>query len=546
MRMRLLPGVAGLCLLLVALPVRADEPKPIAPAVVLRVRPIESLVADARYLAELADKTDEFKQYEGLYKSMLKEKSLEGVDITRPLGAYGEIGPNGIDSRFVLLIPIADETTFLDFIKSKELKFEKDDDGSYKVDVPSIPQTVYFRFANKYVYVTLDNKDNIAPAILLEPSKVLPAKFAGAVSLTLDIDKIPDELKKVAIGQTANQLAEVKDKLKENKKPGETDKQDKLQEATLDELVNVVKSVLNDGGLVTLSFDVDRTKGELSASLSLAGKQGTDLAKTFADLGAAKSIGAGLIGKDSAANMLFHLTVPERLRKAMEPVLDETFKKSLDEEQDKDKRAAAEKLYKALEPTLKSGELDFGANLRGPSDKGLYAVVMAVKVKDGAAIDKTIVDLIPTLPEKDRKNISLNVAKVGSTSIHKVEGGELDQQAKDIFGSGPAYFAIRDDAVMVSLGDGALEALKDALAGKPAASKAIQFEMSMNRVLKLVPKEQQKVVDEAAKKAFAKDKDADKMTIVLEAGDALKLRFNMKAALVTFFAYMAEHQGKVD
>ncbi len=546
MRMRLLPGLAGLCLLLTVVPVRADDPKPIVPGVLVRIKPIEALVDDARYLAELADKGDEFKMYEGVYKSMLKEKSLEGIDITRPLGAYGEIGPNGIDSRFVILVPIADEKTFLEFIKSK-LTPEKNEDGSYKVDVPGSPVgAAYFRFANKYAYITMGDKANIAPASLPEPSKVLPAKVVSVESVTVDIYKIPDELKKVMIGQMANGLAEQKDELKKNQDPNMTPAQLKLQEATLDEVADVFKMVINDGGELTLSTDIDRQKGDLSMSLGLAGKDGTKLAKTFADLGSAKSVGAGLLGKDSAANALFHLSLPERIRKAMEPVFDESIKKTLDEEKDKDKHAAAEKLYKVLSPTLKSGEFDIGVNLRGPSSKGQYAMVMALKVKDGAAINKTLTDLVPTLPEKDRANISLNVDKVGAVSIHKVQGGELDQKAKDAFGDGPAYFAIRDDAVMVSLGDGALEALKDALAGKPGPSKAIQFEASVTRLIKLAPKEQQKIAEEGIKKAFAKDKDADKIILVLEAGDSLKLRFHMKAALVTFFGYVAEHQGKID
>jgi hypothetical protein len=275
----------------------------------------------------------------------------------------------------------------------------------------------------------MGDKANIAPGILLDPSKVLPAKLPGSLSVSLDIDKIPDELKKTAIGQTANALAELKEKPVQ---PGETEAQHKLQVATLDEITDWVKMVLNDGGEVTLTFDVDQSKGDLSLSLSLAGKEGTKLAKVFTDLGSAKSVGAGLIGKDSAANVLFHMALPERIRKAMEPVIDEGLKKAVDEEQDKDKRAVTEKMYKALAPTLKTGEFDMGFNLRGPSSKGLYAMVTAVKVKDGA--------------------------------------------------------------------------------------------------------------EQAAKKAFAKDKDADKMTLVLEAGDALKLRFKMKAALVTFFGYLAEHQ----
>jgi len=546
MRMRLLPGLAGLCLLLAVVPVRADDPKPIVPGVLVRIKPIEALVDDARYLAELADKADEFKMYEGVYKSMLKDKSLEGIDITRPIGAYGEIGPNGIDSRFVILVPIADEKTFLEFIKSKNLTPEKNEDGSYKVDVPNSPLgSAYFRFVNKYAYITMGDKDNIAPASLPEPSKVL-GKVVSVVSVTVDIDKIPDELKKVMIGQMANGLAEQKDELKKNQDPNMTPAQLKLQEATLDEVADVFKMVINDGGELTLSTDIDRQKGDLSMSLGLAGKDGTKLAKTFSDLGAAKSVGAGLLGKDSAANALFHFSLPERIRKAAEPVYEEGAKKALEEEKDKDKRAAAEKLYKVLSPTLKSGEFDIGVNLRGPSSKGQYALVMAMKVKDGAAIDKTLKDLIPTLPEKDRKNITLDFAKVGDVSIHKVESAELDEKAKEAFGDGPAYFAIRDDAAMVALGDGALEALKDALSGKAGPSKALQFEASMSRLVKLAPKEQQKVYEEAAKKAFAKDKDGDKITFVVESGKALKVRFHMKAALVTFFGYVAEHQGKID
>jgi hypothetical protein len=539
MRLRLLSGLAVLCLLLAAVPVRADDPKPIVPAVVVRIKPIEELVADARYLAELADKSDDFKMYEGVYKSMLKEKSLEGIDITRPIGAYSSIGPNGIDSRFVILVPIADEKAFIDFIKSKDLTPEKDDDGSYKVDVPNSPLgAAYFRFANKYAYITMSDKDNIATTIIPEPSKVL-GKFTGAMSVTLDIDKIPDELKKVIIGQAANQLAE----LKEKKDPNETEAQHKLQVATLDEMRDVVKMLLNDGGEVSLNFDVDRQKGDLSLSFSLSGKEGTKLAKTFTDLGAAKSIGAGLLGKDSAAMGVLHLSLPERIRKAMEPVIDEGFQKSLDEEKDKDKRAAAEKLYKVLAPTVKAGELDMGVYLRGPSSKDQYTLVTAVKVKDGAELAKAVKEIVPMLPEKDRKQITLDFDKVGDVSIHKIQSSELDQYAKDVFGDGPAFYAVRGDAALFAIGDGALEALKDSLSGKALPSRAIQFEGSASRLVKLVPKENRGAVEEAAKKAFAKDKDSDKFTVVLESGgDALKLRLHMKAALVTFFGYLAPLQ----
>ena len=85
-----------------------------------------------------------------------------------------------------------------------------------------------------------------------------------------------------------------------------------------------------------------------------------------------------------------------------------------------------------------------------------------------------------------------------------MQGGELDQKTKGAFGEGPVYFAVRDDAIMVSLGDCALLALKEALTSKPAASKVLQFEGSVLRLIKLAPKEQQKIAEEVRKKAFAK------------------------------------------
>jgi hypothetical protein len=539
--MRLLTGLAGLCLLLsAAVPARAADDKPAAPTFFVRMKSIENLVADAKYLAEVADKADDFKQYEGVYKSMLKGNSLEGIDITKPIGAYGYLGANLVDSKVIALVPVADEKAFLDFLATKNIKPEKDKDGVYSLNLPNLPQTVYFRFDNKYAYVTLDDKNNIDPKALLEPGKVLPNNATSVLSVTVDIDKIPAELKKVIIGQSANQIAGLKDM----KQEGETDAQQRLRIAVADEAADLVKTLVNDGGELTLSWDVDRTKGDLSLSLGLSGKPDTKLAKMFADLGAAKSVGAGLIGKDSALNGLVHLSLPERVRKAMEPVIDEGFKKALEEEKDKDKRDAGEKVFKAIGPTLKAGEIDFGVNLRGPTTSGKYAMVLAAKVQDGAGLNQTLKDVVKVLPEKDRKNVTLDFAKAGNVSIHKVEGSELDQQAKDVFGDGPAFFAIRDDAVMMALGDGALEALKDALAGKPGASKPLQFEASVDRLWKLAPPDERKVAEEAAKKAFAQKPGADKITVVLEGGKSLKLSFKAKAAIVTFFAYLAENQNK--
>jgi len=278
--------------------------------------------------------------------------------------------------------------------------------------------------------------------------------------------------------------------------------------------------------------------------LTLTGKSGSALATNVADLGKMKSIGAGLIGSDSAMNFLVHLSMPEKLRKALEPVIDEGLKKAIDEEKDQTKRDLGAKFFKVITPTLKAGELDLGMNVRGPNANGLYAGVFALKVKDGKGLEKAIKDLVKDAPAEDKKDVTLDFDKVKDVNIHKVKPGkDYSEDAKKTFGDNPVYFAFRDDAVFLSMGEGGLGAIKEAITGDPKPSKAIQLEMAMGRLIKLGGADQQAAIA-AAKKAFAKNKNGDRITISLEGGQSFKLRANMKAQLVTFFALVAEAEQK--
>jgi hypothetical protein len=243
-------------------------------------------------------------------------------------------------------------------------------------------------------------------------------------------------------------------------------------------------------------------------------------------------------------NLLVHVFLTEKLRKAIDPVIDEAFKRALEDEKDKAKRAVAEKFFQVITPTVKGGELDVGANLRGPNANGLYAGVIAMKVKDGAAMEKAVKDLLKDAPAEDKKDVVLDFDKANGVNIHKLTPGkDTGEEAKKAFGDNPAYFAFRDDAVFVSVGEGGLTAIKEAIAGEPKPSKTFQLELAMGRLIKLGGADQQTAMA-AAKKAFAKNKNGDRITVSLEGGKSFKLRAGMKAQLVTFFAEIAEAQGK--
>src|SRR6516225_3043853 len=155
MRKRFLLLAAVLALPALSRPVVAADAKPAKPTVIVRVNSLDGLTADARFVVTAAGREEIADQIEGLLKAKTGPNGLEGIDTKRPLGLYGQLGPMGVDSQAVLLLPIADEKAFLDMLTRLDFAPEKAD-GAYKVTLPKVPKPVYFRFANKYLYAALD------------------------------------------------------------------------------------------------------------------------------------------------------------------------------------------------------------------------------------------------------------------------------------------------------------------------------------------------------------------------------------------------------
>ena len=534
--------LAGL-VLLAAVPAlsRAADDKP---ALVVAFKSLDGLIADAKYIATLANKEEEAKQTEKMLKSLVGgPKGLEGVDSKKPMGLYARISEDDPQkSEAVLLLPIVDEDAFLKLLKRQDkLKVEdKADDDTYQINAENVPVPIFIRFANGYVYATGPTKAGVAKDRLLAPDKVLPANSTGLVSLVLHGDQVPAKYKDAAVSYIAEEAA--KDRKKEH--PDETPAQKSFRLAASDEAEKLIKSVIEDGGDLTASIAVDQAAGELSASVSFAGKPGSKLADSIEELAAKKSVGAGLIASDSALNGVLNMALPPALNKPLSDVLDELVTKGLAEAQEKGQREAAEALVKAVLPTLKAGEMDAGFDLRGPGPKGRYAVVIGLKVQKGQDIDKAVQDALKNLPEKDREKLKFDVAKAGGVSIHSaVPDDKGDDNTVKTLGEDPTvYFAFRDDAVLISRGEGALDALKEALTAKPKAGATAGMEVSMSRLATGV-NNQTPGAAEAAKQAF-KDGKKDKVRFSVEGGKALTVKFSMDAPVITFSALTAEAQQK--
>jgi hypothetical protein len=336
-------------------------------------------------------------------------------------------------------------------------------------------------------------------------------------------------MKKILLGQTELRVA----KFKEAKRAGETDAQFTLRKAVIDEGMFILKAVLQDGGELNVRLDVDRKEGDLALSATFAAKTDSDLAKRIKDLGRFFSVGASLLGPGQAASLVVHLALPDKVRRALGPVLDEEAKKELDKEKNEDARRLKETLIRAALPTLKAGELDAGLSLTGPGKDGTYVAVSAVRVKDGKTLEKALKELVKALPEDARKRIQVDADRVGEVNVHRLSP-DKNEAGRKVLGDGPLYVAFRDDAVLAAAGDAGLAALKVVLTRKPTVGRNLQVEVAVGRLAPLLAQGNRGVID-AAKKAFAVE-GSDRVWLALQGGPQIKLRLEAKAAIVQFLA----------
>jgi hypothetical protein len=541
MRTRLVGLALALGLALAAPRAAADEAAPaVKPTAVLRLKPLEELIADARYLVALAGREEETRQLEGLLKAKSGPKGLEGVDTKKPFGLYGVLKAKLPESQGVLLLPMADEKSFLALLERLDLKPEKDKTGLYTVNPEQIPFPVVFRFANNYLYATLkvtdDGADVLAKDKLPDPTAVLGGAGGSVVALALHLDRVPPRLREMAVGFLAQALANAKDE----DLPGETAAQKKLRGALLDEVAVRAKELLTDGSEVAVRLDLDRKANDLSLALTVAGRPDSALAKNIARLGLERSVAASLVGPDSAMSAHFSVALPSTVRRVLGPMIDEGVKKAVAAEKDKDKRELLSGLLDAVSPTAKAGEVDAGFDVRGPGKSGLYTLVAGLKVREGAGIEKALKNVLAKLPAAEREKVTVNFDKAAGVGIHKLTPDKVDERTRELFGTKPFYFAVRKDALLLTAGEDGLAAMKGALEAGPKAARPLQVELSLARLAKLMAR-QQKAAPEAAKKAF-KGEGSDKLLLTVDAGKSLRVRVSMKAQVVTFGSLIEKQQ----
>ena len=461
------------------------------PTVVVRINSIDSLIDHVKFLVGLAGQKDAARQIEGLIKTKIGDKGLEGVDSRRPFGMYARVGKDIDDVTAAVLLPIADEKAFLNLLKNLEFQTVKGGNGIYTIKTGS-PIDAYLRFANKYAYITALNTAALEDKNLLDPAKVLAGKATSAFTLTIQLDQVPASAKQLTTSMAEQVLQEAQDQ----KIPGESPAQKAFRVAAINTVTRLIASVLRDGKELMTEVDLDQKSGDLSATFSLSGTSGSELAAGIEAIAKYPSLFAGLVKTNAAFAGLGHLKLPEPLVKALGDVVDEARAMALAGIADGGNKQQAEALFNVLSPTLKSGDFD-GALVVTSKGKQL-TLLTAFKVRKGDELGKTIRDLVSAnlmdLPPAMRNMIKLDVAAVGPTKIHKLELPAMDQggkMAEALFGDLSLYVGFTNDAMYLSLGKDGLQAIKEAIPVKAtAASPVIFYEADVARLIPVFHPEQ--------------------------------------------------------
>jgi hypothetical protein len=539
MRVRLLPFVA-LALLVAVRPGAADDKKPVAPkkpTLVVRISSFDSVLANLKYVAKLVGQENQLAQVEGLLKSPIGKKVLTAIDSTRPIGVYGYLEAGLVDSSGAILLPVGDEAAFTETLKSFQLNPEKESDDVYKLEHPLVPFPVYYKFANKYAYVTVREKEILANDKLLDPAKILAGD--STLSAVINLDEIPKGLKETALSTFALQQSTIK----ENEIAGETPEQKKFRIAVIDELFARSQQLVSEGGALSLSFNLDPKTGTLAAAASLSGQPDSKLASDIAGWAKVTSVAAGILGSDAPVNFQAHFELPASIKAALAPVIDEGVKKTIEMAKKEGQSEIAEPFMKALIPTAKMGVFDGGACLRGPDSSGHYTAIGALKLQDGKALEQSLKTVLQDKKiSKDLKaTVTFDVETVGDVHIHKLVPEKVDEKSKALLGDEAIYYAVRDDAFIGVAGSGALDAMKAAISASPAPGKLVRIDLAMSKLAPIIAADR-KMDPEKLKKAFKPGEDT--IRISLEGGKVLKANAELKLQLLKSF--VAIDQSKIN
>jgi hypothetical protein len=143
------------------------------------------------------------------------------------------------------------------------------------------------------------------------------------------------------------------------------------------------------------------------------------------------------------------------------------------------------------------------------------------------------------MPEAARAKIKTDAGTVGDAKLIEMDvQGDMDENARRIFGANPILAAIRRDCVLFGIGEKARDAMAGALQPGPGPAAPVRLQIDVSQMAPLM-KENQAKAEKLAKQTFLKTGDGQ-VLFGVEGGDSLQLKLHATAPVLKFLAALGQ------
>jgi hypothetical protein len=307
-----------------------------------------------------------------------------------------------------------------------------------------------------------------------------------------------------------------------------------------------MKMGFEDGKELAYRLDLDPKTGAIVIEATLDGKPGSALSRSIADMKPTKNDFTGIIGSDSAAHAVFQtpLFVPE-IQSMLVKLIDYGAKeadKNIENDAPKEARDAVAEAFNTLRRTVKSGDLDLAASLRGPDKNDQYTGIGAFHLKDTAALEKSIKAVLKVAPKEVTDMLKVDSFKVNGVNVHEIlVADKLPPEAQKIFGKSNVLVALAPDAVFITFGAEGKKLMEEALTMKhtPKPAPLLNVEVSGKRIVPLI-KNSGAPLEGPVGSIVDKLGKIDKMAVFsvkVEGGERLVFRYEIGAPPIAALLY---------
>jgi len=449
-----------------AQPASAAAPKPVA---VVSVAAYDELKGDLEMVGRIIDDPTLATRMEGLLKFFTKDKGLEGLDKTKPLGAA--IFLDGEKPSGYAFLPVSDFDQLLDVLKPYLGEVKDLGDGLYEVSGKGKPACL--KVQDGWVFVS-DRREMLCD-VPDDPAKLLAGLHRRFdLGIRINATNVPDAVRQKLLGRMERDLAKELER-----KPDEDDVEYALRKGVTKKFLGALATGINDLDQVTLGLALDHEAEKALGELSITAVEGSKTAKVLEELGGAETAFAGfrLPGAVLTIQGTSQCTIAteEELAWFFEKVRTKIFEE-IDEDEENQEKAKVLKhviggVMEVAQETIAAGKIDGAGSVVLRPDA--VTLVGARHIADGPKLEAALAPLVPLIRQEAPEIASL-VAKTKTEQFEDVllhiATIRIPEKVKDrdklirVVGENPQLvLGIGPEAVYVAAGKDAVKTLKQAI-----------------------------------------------------------------------------------